>query len=347
MERAMPRVLWILLPVLILGCSDDDAVVDAGPTPDAPASVDGAVLDASADAPPGVDAAGDAAAGADAATCAVTPGTATHSPGCDGFELAVVQHDGAASELIVTGRIFSMASAPCAVIDGVDILAGGVGSTLIQHLEGGAIVPLDSTERELGRGVPAADLIDRCASDDPSARFEAYGVVVSGRIDGGSFVAECALAEGGSRWPPALRVTCHENVDAPARYGYAEVMTYPDIPLSTSSLSATSPHGAGGAWSTVDGAVTVIPLRSFMDPGAPLSSSTISGFTGSTSETTYPSESSSLQLLASENLFGADLCPTGATAAPVFLARFSGAGGHGACSTEAYVGACYSYSTSP
>jgi hypothetical protein len=219
-------------------------------------------------------------------------------------------------------------------------------------MAGGHDVAIDDEEDLLADGAaPVTDISGRCASDDPAQRFNVYGIVVKGRVDGGTFVANCALAEGGSRWPPALRVTCHKNVDLPADDGDVLVMSGSVMGMSftTTQLSADAPHGAGGALQTLDGTLHVIPLRSFDDPGQPIPSQDVPGWMTAVAETLPPSApASQMSFFASSNLLGSDLCPPAPSgppgpntvSPPVFLARATGNGGHGAFSTEIFVTQC-------
>lgn len=292
--------------------------------------------------------------GTDAATSVCTPaaGSATLSTGCDLLQLAVIDHDGAPSELVLTGRVFSTGSTsmPCAVIDGVDIVQSSAASTVVQHLDGGTSVLLDSSERELARGVPVAAISAACTSDDPGMRFDTYGIVVRGRVDGGSFEAHCARAEGGGRWPPALRLTCHRNVDAAPYAGNAMVRSgsFMGTPYASTTVYAAASHGPSGALTSVDATIHVIAQRSSFDTGAPIASFDSTGWMGSANESGSTPSYSQLQAFASSAQFDTTLCPPpmtgppgpGFVPPPVFLARLTGQGGHGAYATEVFVNGC-------
>ena len=45
------------------------------------------------------------------------------------------------------------------------------------------------------------------------------GFVVRGRVDGGTFEAHCGLAEGGGRWPPAVRTAEQQQRRPPEGHG--------------------------------------------------------------------------------------------------------------------------------
>jgi hypothetical protein len=237
----------------------------------------------------------------------------------------------------------------CAAIDGVDVIAGQPGSTLIQHLDGTSSFKMDGAEHEIARASPAAaDFIGKCGSDTPSDRFEGYGIVVHGRVDGGSFTAQCARASNGGHWPPSLRLTCHRNVDAPGTGTDATEQTssFMGMTFTTAMLYGFSPHGAGGGLTNVNGDVFVIPLRDPFDPGPPLASHDIPGWMGTSSEQPYLGETATqIEMLGTGDLLGSDLCPPPPTGMPmfgppVFIARVNGTGGHGAFSTEMLVTGC-------
>jgi hypothetical protein len=271
--------------------------------------------------------------------------------GCDLLQLAVLAHDGAPSDVRLSGRL-GAASTPaptCAVIDGVDILAGSMGSAVVQHLPGGQSVTLNGEEARIATGTPpVADLVSRCASDDAADRFDVYGIIVNGHIDGGTFQAQCALAELGSRWPPALRVSCHKNVDEPPVYGSANVMTtvFSGMTFMQAQVSGQMPHDEGGAIQTLDPTLHIIARRSFQDSGGPIPSFDTTGWTADVSDESPPTPpASEMSFNASSNLLGTAVCPPGQGGptpipTPAFLARATGTGQHGAFSTEIFVTAC-------
>ncbi len=293
-------------------------------------------------------------AGGGGTACTPAPGSAMVSVGCDLLQMAVMQGPGGGSELVLTGRLFGeSASMPsCAAIDGVDILSGAAGSMVVQHLAGGASVTIDAEDQVLGAAAPpAADIVSRCASDDPSQRFDVYGIVVSGRVDGGTFQAQCALAEGGTRWPPALRVTCHKNVDQPGTNANVSVMTqsFMGMSFTTTQLFAEAPHGPGGALQTLDPTLFVIAQREPLDPGPPIPSHATTGWMTDVTETMPPTgPASQLSFAASSDVLGPDLCPAapsgppgpGTISPPAFIARATGTGQHGPFSTEVFLTGC-------
>jgi hypothetical protein len=351
MNRSRVAIV-VYLCAAIGGCGGGSVVSDAGPGADTgrPGNDSGTPGDDS-----GIADADSGTPGSDSgiASCTPTPGSATITTGCDLFQLAVIDHDGAPSELVLTGRIYSTTggSTQCALIDGVDIVEGSATSPLVQHLDGGASVLLDSAEREIARGVPVAAIAAACTSDDPAMRFDTYGLVIRGRIDGGTFEADCARAEGGGRWPPALRITCHRNIEQAPNSGNATVSSssFMGMPFSSTMLYASANHGPTGALTTVDSTIHIIAQRSIFDTGTPIASHDTTGWMGSANESGSTPSYSQLQAFASTAQFDTDLCPPpmtgppgpGYVPPPVFLARMTGQGGHGPYSTEVFVNQCF------
>jgi hypothetical protein len=190
-------------------------------------------------------------------------------------------------------------------------------------------------------------MVARCGGDDE--RFGGFGLVVRGRVDGGTFEARCADAEGGGRWPPALRITCHENVDDRPFSSYASInsgggFTFADISISV-------PHGPGGALTHVDDTIHVIP-HAYPFGGAVVPDPfDRSGFATSVYESTgpVPGPYTDVRLSAMEDPFGLELCPFADTMPmpgpeyeppPVMLLRITGTSERGAFSTEAYLDYC-------
>ncbi len=381
-RRTKARMLssrWILgsaaLALVAAACSSSHAVSSGADSTGAPTSSAGTATTGSGGAATSTGATGGSAttgtgagtttgAGGGTATtgtggsppvCMPAAGSAVITMDCDSLQLAVLQHTGAASDLRLTGRLFTAgtSSPTCAVIDGVDIVSGPAGSAVVQHLAGGESVPLDDEEELIATGTPpVADIEGRCASDDPAQRFDVYGVVVKGRVDGGTFQANCALAEGGGRWPPALRVTCHKNVDLPPDSGDVSVMTstFMGMTFTTTQLFANAPHDAGGALQTVGTTLHIIAQRSPFDTAAPIVSHDTTGWMSAVSETLPPSApASQMEYFASSNLLGTDICapaPSGPPGPgyvppPVVLAAATGTGQHGAFSTEIFITQCY------
>ena len=262
-----------------------------------------------------------------------------------------MKHDGAPTDLLLTGRVYvTSATMPkCALIDGVDVLAGPTGSPVVQHLAGGTSFTMDGGEHEIAFGTPAAtDIVGKCASDKASDRFNGYGIVVHGRVDGASFTASCAQASFEGHWPPSLRVTCHDNVDGPPTGTDAteQTSTFMGMTFTTGTIYAFMPHGAGGALTSAASDVFVIPLRDPFDPGMPLASQDTTGWMGTVSEQPYlGATATQIEMLSTSDLLGPELCPNPPMGMPmfgppVFLARVTGMGGHGAFSTEMFVTGC-------
>ncbi|MBK7395865.1 MAG: hypothetical protein IPJ34_06040 [Myxococcales bacterium] len=272
--------------------------------------------------------------------CTPKAGTAAVKAYCDLFELAYFEMDGAAPRVELRGRVSLATPEPaCAVVDTVEVQTGGKTVATL----GGTMPFGPGNERAvLASGGGFEALSTRCKGDVD--RFSGFGFLIKGRMDGGTFTASCADAEGGSRWPPAVRVTCHKNVDASP---FTASATVASGSFKSATIYLTAPHGPGGALKTVGGTIHVIPgaATSFGGPPAPAPFDS-TGWGGTLSEATSPFVNTSISLLNTTTTLPAELCPKpgspgpGYVPPPVFLARLTGTGEHGAYSTEAYVNHC-------
>jgi hypothetical protein len=340
-----PSLLLSCAALIFAGCPSDPSSSDAGSDTDAPRP------DAQATDAPLTDApllATDAPTGSDGGmACEPTPGPAMGDAYCDGFELSLFTFDDAAPEVRLRGRLNpdGATAGTCAVVDTVEVQEGGV---TVATLTGNAALTTESERAILASGPVFPALSTRCAGDE--RRFSGFGFIVHGRVDGGSFTARCADAEGGSRWPPAVRVTCHHNVsDVP----YANAMVSVRPGFSSTTLSVQAPHAPGAALLTVAPTVHVIPgFGSFGAPPPMVAPFDATGWMTSVSEGSGTGPTTYLSLFASEALFPIEICPAPSTGIPgpgdplppVFLARVTGTGERGAYSTEAYVNICFTSS---
>lgn len=337
------RVTVVSLVTLLVGCGGSDPASSADPDGGSDAVADTVTPDttpadggADTGVPPADSSPIDAA---DTGTaCTPTAGAANLKAYCDLFELALFERDGAAARVELRGRVSLGSPEPtCAIVDKIEVQTGG---TTVATLSGGAPFGPGSERALLASGASFPALATRCAADKD--RFGGFGFRITGRMDGGTFTAQCADAEGGSRWPPAVRVTCHKNVDASPFAASATITSG-----KFTSLNVSVPHGPSGALTTVNGTLRVIPgsPTAFGGPPAPAPFDS-AGWTGSLSEATTPTPYTSLSLLNTTTPLPAELCPKASTPGPgvapppVFLARITGIGGHGAYSTEAYVNQC-------
>lgn len=335
----------LLLALAIAGCSDPSTGdPDAGARVDAAIQADGAIqVDGAVQADGGgpLDA---TAPGPDAATaCEPMAGTTVGDAYCDLFELALFGA-GASREARLFGRV-DPGTTGCAVIDEVEVLEG---STTVATLPGAGVFASGEPRALLARGPAVAAMTDRCAMED--RRFGGFGLIVRGRMDGGSFEARCADAEGGGRWPPALRITCHEGVEDRALTAHADVSIFGAFTSST--LSVYVPHGPGAALTGVDMRVRVIPSTySLFGPPPTVTPYDSDGWSGSVSESPPSGGNPALSQIYMSQMsaaFGTELCPPpstgtpgpGDTPPPVFLVRITGSGELGPYSTEAYVDYC-------
>lgn len=332
--------------VLLLACDPASVETDASGS-------DAGVRDAAGRDVPGTDALGVDAPGTDAPgtdappiACVPTAGSAMHDGYCDQFFLSLFTSDDGAPRMELRGRLNpgGFTEGGCAVVDEIDVQVGG---TTVTTLEGAWGPEGTGGTRLIATGSAFPELTARCAADED--RFGGFGFVVRGRVDGGSFTAECADAEGGSRWPPAVTVSCHHNVDAVAFSAYGMVSS--GSGFTYSSLDVSLPHGPGAAILSAESTVHIIPgfavAFGAIDNVEPFDST---GWSSSVYENMVGSIGpySSVQLML-DSALPIELCPAPSTVLPgpdnppppVFLARIRGTSERGAFSTEAYINNCY------
>lgn len=329
-----------LLSVLACGCPDPAGPdLDAGPAGSDAARLDDAAIGPDDDAavPPGVDA---AAASPDAArTCELAPGPMVASTYCDLFELALFTEGGA-----VEARLHGRLSVPggmdgaCAAVDEVEVQEGGV---TIGSLPGAGTFTTGDQRALLARG-PALDAMTaRCGGD--TGRFGGFGLILRGRVDGGTFEARCADAEGGSRWPPALVVTCHENVDRQAFSASTTVLDFMGTSMTTVDVSM--PHDPGGEVESIDSTAHVVVAGDAFSLPPPPPPFDLTGLSASVSETSgpLPGPYTSVHLSAIGDPLG-PLCPTGPIGPgmrpPAMLMRLTGTSGRGRFRSDVFLYGC-------
>lgn len=342
-----------LLVALFFGVGCDDRPMeptDAGPRADgATPGDDGGASDSGTPRPdgsPGVD------AGPPDPMCTPTGGSTVGDAYCDLFHLALIDDGTGAVEARLSGRLMpnGLADSGCATVDSIEVQEGGV---TVGTLTGVGTYAHGSQYALLARAPALPEMTARCAGD--TGRFGGFGFIIHGRMDGGTHEARCADAEGGGRWPPALVVSCHENIDEPSFSAYASVDTFgPGLVYTT--IDATLPHRPGGALTSVDGTVHVIAEAYAFGGGIAPDPFDIAGFSGSVSESSAPATGpySSLYLSIDADPLGVELCPVGWTGtgpepdpSPVMLLRMTGTGERGPYSTEVYVDMCSRISPPP
>ncbi len=280
----------------------------------------------------------------DAAVTACTPtsGPLTGDGYCDLLELAILEH-GDSAEVQLYGRLSPEDAVGCTVVDEVEVFDGGAS---IGTIDGIGPFTAGTQNALLARGAALAPMIDRCGGDE--GRFESYGLILRGRYDGGSFEARCAASDSGSRWPPALRVTCHENLDRPPTWANAMLMSF--MGSSSAQVSFMIPHDAGAAVTAVTPPVRILSYAAVFPPG-PMAPEPfdVADFVSSVSEGSTPSLGAftTVNLFSSRDPFGTTLCPASPTmpmpgdpVPPAMLLRVSGTSERGPIRTEVYVQTC-------
>lgn len=331
--------------LLALGCGGPTPPTDAGPLPDgARPGVDGGELPGTDGGAPPTD------AGPTGMECTPTGGTSTADAYCADFHLALIDDGAGSVEARLTGLVSPGIPADgCAVVDSVEVTEGGASIGTFDGV--GAFAP-DDIHALLARAPALPEMTARCGGD--TDRFGGFGFIVRGRMDGGTFEARCADAESGSRWPPAIVITCHENVDARPFGGGAWVDVFGGTTATT--IDVIVPHGPSGTLTSVDGTVHVISEAwGFGGVVAP-DPFDIAGLDTSVSEGSAPLPGvySSLSLWTASDPFGLDLCPVGSTGTgpepdppPVMILRLTGSGARGAYSSEVYVQGCFRPAPAP
>lgn len=330
----------LVISLALVGCGGGD--VD---TPDASRGATDAHVPEGTDAWSLVDAAmaDTGTPSPDAATaCTPTAGPATGDGYCDLLELAILAH-GDTAEAQLYGRLNADDAVGCQVIDDVEVFDGGASIGTIAGI--GPFVS-GTPDAILARGPAITAMRDRCGMED--RRFDSLGLLVRGRYDGGSFEVRCGAIEGGSRWPPALRITCHENLDVPPTSAHAMLSSF--MGHESAQASFMIPHGAGAAITRVEGPVRVIAYASAFPPGPPAPAPfDVADFVANVSEGTTPTLGAftTVSLLASRDPFGATLCPASPTMPmpgdpipPALMLRLAGTSERGPFATDVYVEVC-------
>lgn len=272
-------------------------------------------------------------AGGGAPLCSPTPGsTVIDDAYCDQIQLAVLAHAGQKTRVAIRGRLFTAPDA-CLRVDSVDVVRAD--ATLVQSFPVGDVFLKSNDDVPWATGDAAAEISKPCADDAP--RIEAFSVIVKGATDGGTFTAKCGAIEGGSSWPPRVRLTCHENLDGSARFASAYVST--NAMFTSTQLMMSFPEST--PITAVDPVVHLIPATWMGAPIAPLDT------TGWTSTISPSSGFLNVQLFQSMDPFGTTLCPTPPAMPdpqmpppPLFLARITGQAAGAAFSSEVYVPNC-------
>ena len=338
-RRALVGLLSISF--CMLGCDGGSTPrTDAGPGADGD---DAATRDGAIPRPDGGTPATDS--GPPDPVCVPTGGSASETAYCDFFRLALIDDGSGAVEARLRGRLSPRGLAPegCATVDSIEVQEFGV---TVGTLAGVGAFSVGDQNASLARGPALPEMMARCGGD--TDRFGGFGFIIHGRMDGGTFEGRCADAEGGGRWPPALVVSCHRNVDEPAFSTYAMVDNYGGS-LTLTTIQVAMPHGPGGALTTVDGTARIIAHADPFGGGLAPEPFDITTFGGSVSEGDAPGPGpyTNLYLSTMSDPLGLELCPIGWDGRgtppgppPVMLVRLTGAGERGAYSTEAYLDMC-------
>jgi len=314
------------------GLSDASVLVDSGGV-----SLDGSIADGSV---LGVD------GGPPDPSCVPTPGGASLVASCQQMVLSVLRGDGDPA-LEVTGYLTGLGDG-CLAVDEVELLdgeesvqtlAGGDGMTVT----GGSAIAVARSD------AAAASIVALCAED--GGRYDTHRIRVRGRVDGGTFTAECGGSEGS--WPPGSVVTCHRGLLAgPQFQGGASVEV--STAFTSSSAWALYPSDSGELpFDTLASDVYVVPTAVPFSSAPFQEPRVTTGWSGTVSFNTGARQTVVVQFNQGGDAFGTDLCPAPdgsdpfAELPPVLLVRFSGTGPRGPIESEAYLDSCYRSVSSP
>lgn len=292
-------------------------------------------IDAVADA-----AVADAASATDGACSPSDAGALQSNYYCDTASVHVLSMTGAPARVMAFARLGTGGSTECGVVDSVEILRG---NTMLQRVEAQQMFSVGATSSLVASATAEAMVEATCT--DRTGRLNAYGMIIRGRNARGPFEARCGTAESGGRWPPALHVACHQNLELPPRAFPPAMFTVMSVgPGTATSAYASIPHAAGSpALTVIDGTIEVLsPQRAPLSAGAPLMGATTSGWMNLVSESSTSGTAWTQLTLNSFGTapFSSELCPVpgmpgpGFVPPPYFLAKLTGRNARGAASTE-------------
>jgi hypothetical protein len=312
-------------PAGVDGGSADAAAIDAGGSFDAGAPFDGG-------------GSFDAGAGHDAGACVPSGGSTTNEGYCQQVMLSVLRSDDASPELFATGITTSIGEG-CAQIDRVDVL----------HADGELIQTLDQDLSGAGyfrarASTVAPEIAALCDRED--GRFDPFAVEVHGRVDGGTFVARCGAEEFGSGWPPELVVSCHQNLPVGPTYMGSGGVQITGM-FTVADLRVMYPNVDGIVIDSVASTARVIP-GTWGFGSMPIAPFDTTGWTTSVGFPTSAQEFVLVQMFASMDLLGEDVCPVPSTMPmpmdpppPVFLLAIRGMASGRPFTSEAFINYCY------
>jgi hypothetical protein len=277
---------------------------------------------------------GGAGGGGGAAACTPTPGSKAIDAYCDSVRVAVLAHTGAKTRAAIRGRLSTVPGA-CLRIDSVDVVRAD--KTLVQSFTAVDLALKSDDDAPWITGDAVAEIEKPCATDAP--RVEAFSLIVKGATDGGTFTAQCGTINGDSAWPPRVLLTCHKDLEEPARNAYAGVTTNSQLMFTSTELMMSFPEST--KITAVDPAIHMIPVAWMSGPIAPFETA---GWMSSVG----PSNGFvSVDLHLDKDPFGTTLCPTPPAMPdpsnplpPLFLARVTGLAGGAAFSSEVYFPSC-------
>jgi hypothetical protein len=275
------------------------------------------------------------------------------------MQVGILANSGAKTRLAFLGTVPNyFAGWACALVDSVELVENG--STLQTIDAGGVEIPKPSPDNDTDR-VPwleadaASAVSARCGDTSDNGRVDTVGVLVRGRMDGGTFVARVGRATlnvGSWGWPPAVVLTCSQGLDGPAIYGDVLRDLGPQTGPATTLLASFALHAGQPKVQSFSGTVDIVPVAAppidqpFDDHTQPLTPIHSSGWTSEMMDTQLPGGSSlrRVQLRHDGDPIGNQGCPAPSGSppnpTPVIVARLTGTTNAGPFSAEVFTHPC-------
>ncbi len=330
----IPIFACFVLGASVAACGSSEDPTTTSTSSSSTASGAGGASTTTGDATSSSSASSSSGAGGGVAACTPTPGTKAIDAYCDSVRLAVLAHTGGKTRAAIRGRLSALSGA-CLRVDSVDVVRPD--KTVVQSFPVGDLFLKSDDDAPWITGDAVAEIEKPCASDAP--RVEAFSLIVKGATDGGTFTAQCGTINGDSAWPPRVLLTCHKDLEEPARSANADVTTSSQVMFTSTELMMSFPEST--KITAVDPAIHMIPVAWMSAPIAPFETM------GWMSSVSASNGLVSVDLHLDKDPFGTTLCPTPPAMPdpkipppPLFLARITGLAGGAAFSSEVYVPSC-------
>ncbi len=314
--------------------ADTAAPHDPGPgSPDSQPPTDPGATDPGPPSDPG--GGGDTGPDTGPSLCEPTPGGADLEVHCSEIRIAVMKDSSLPTRVHVAGRLWGFGEGePCVRVDQLQLLQG---DTIVQTVDAAGVVGPDGWSAE---AEATTEVVGHC--DSESGRFEPFAILVTGRVDGGTFTADCGAHMGGGSWPPDGILTCHENIPVPPSHGDSMVDVAPGMWTMT-TLDIMYPFDPAFDMTAVDSSVRIIP--STYASGMPIEPFDTMGWDAWIGSPSSANDWLMVSLSHNEDVLGTEVCPPYsddpfADPPPLFLARITGTNAGRSFSSEGYIDFC-------